>query len=88
MNADQRARALRLADALTAPMGEAGKTGYATQHEAADLLRELAAEPERVPLSKLYIASAWRSAQECANGNVAAMVEHFARHIEHAHGIV
>lgn len=51
MRDDQRARALRLADVLKATMGEAGKTGYATQHEVADFLRELAAEPVQQPVA-------------------------------------
>ena len=51
MTPDQRARALRLADGLSAPMGEPGVTGWATMMDAANLLRELAAEPERVPLT-------------------------------------
>lgn len=44
MSPDQRARALRLADGLSSPMGEPGVTGWATMMDAANLLRELAAE--------------------------------------------
>ena len=51
MTPEQRARALRLADGLSSPMGEPGVTGWATMMDAANLLRELAAEPERVPLT-------------------------------------
>lgn len=47
MTPDQRARALRLADGLSSPMGEPGVTGWATMMDAANLLRELAAEPVR-----------------------------------------
>jgi len=47
MSPDQRARALRLADGLSSPMGEPGVTGWATMMDAANLLRELAAEPVR-----------------------------------------
>ena len=46
MTPDQRARALRLADGLSSPMGEPGVTGWATMMDAANLLRELAAEPD------------------------------------------
>ena len=44
MTPEQRARALRLADGLSSPMGEPGVTGWATMMDAANLLRELAAE--------------------------------------------
>ena len=49
MSPDQRTRALRLADGLSSPMGEPGVTGWATMMDAANLLRELAAEPSPWP---------------------------------------
>ena len=81
MSPDQRARALRLADGLSSPMGEPGVTGWATMMDAANLLRELAAE--RVPLTGDEIATMW--SDNAKHGN---SVYSFVRQVEAHHGIV
>ena len=62
MSPDQRTRALRLADGLSSPMGEPGVTGWATMLDGANLMRELAAEPVRVPMTWQPIETAPRDA--------------------------
>ena len=85
MSPDQRARALRLADGLSSPMGEPGVTGWATMMDAANLLRELAAEPEpeRVPMTGDEISAMW--SDNAKHGN---SVYSFVRQVEAHHGIV
>lgn len=87
MSPDQRARALRLADEM-----ERGQTlGYSWGVlDAADLLRELAAEPVRVPLTDEEIdeieSVVWASVIG-APGRVRYSCD-IARAVERAHGIV
>lgn len=89
MSPDQRARALRLADELDAD-GAAYAATYKFQHrllmEAADLLRELAAEPERVPLTQEQI-DAITSVVDWKHGGGDDWATPFCRAVEHAHGI-
>ena len=86
MTPDQRARALRLADGLSSPMGEPGVTGWATMMDAANLLRELAAEPEpeRVPLTDERIDAIRFGIPTKA---VTQRDHELARAVERAHGI-
>ena len=86
MTPDQRARALRLADEM-----ERGQTlGYSWGVlDAVALLRELAAEPERVPLTDEQVAvlvSAFYSDADHAEMMFEADLEK-CRAVERAHGI-
>lgn len=82
MSPDQRARALRLADGLSSPMGEPGVTGWATMMDAANLLRELAAEPERVPLTSERAIEIVYDEYGCERHGI-----DLVRAVERAHGI-
>ena len=64
MTPEQRARALRLADGLSSPMGEPGVTGWATMMDAANLLRELAAERAAIERQREEQERAAREQQE------------------------
>lgn len=86
MSPDQRARALRLADALDSP--ESNDVWIAST-EAANLLRELAAERVRVPLTDEQVAvlvSAFYSDADHAEMMFEADLEK-CRAVERAHGI-
>lgn len=84
MDASQRACALRLADELIAypvPLESATQASY--------LLRELAAEPKRAPLTKDQIDFLTADAFLAANGSIySTRVYDFVRAVERAHGIV
>lgn len=84
MNTEQRARALRLADEM-----ERGQTlGYSWGVlDAANLLRELAAEPERVPLTDEKFEE-FIEQFRWYDGDVDRYdIQGFARELLRAHGI-
>ena len=81
MSPDQRTRALRLADALDELDSAFSATGVCG--EAAALLRELAAEPERVPLTSERAIEIVYDKYGCERHGI-----DLVRAVERAHGIV
>ena len=57
-------------------------------YAAAVVNQQLTTERQRQPLGNDYIAAAWRNSCECnPNAPTPVLIEHFARHIERAHGV-